>query len=139
MVNPDTDLIPSFSVMFFLWVMTVVRLIFSLSAISLLINPLVISTSTSISVSYTHLFRRQAIEKLIAVRRINYRQELAVWKPTSHDYPQAALTYLGNVMNTRAASFYREHGVQQVAEAYEKERVEDAVLMFCKHLSLIHI
>ena len=26
-----------------------------------------------------------------------------------------------------------EHGVQQVAEAYEKERVEDAVLMFCKH------
>ena len=36
-------------------------------------------------------------------------------------------------MNTRAASFYREHGVQQVAEAYEKERVEDAVLMFCKH------
>ena len=78
-------------------------------------------------------FRRQAIEKLIAGRRINYRQELAVWKPTSHDYPQAALTYLGNVMNTRAASFYREHGVQQVAEAYEKERVEDAVLMFCKH------
>ena len=58
---------------------------------------------------------------------------VAVWKPTSHDYPQAALTYLGNVMNTRAASFYREHGVQQVAEAYEKERVEDAVLMFCKH------
>ena len=36
-------------------------------------------------------------------------------------------------MNTRAASFYREHGVQQVAEAYEKERVEDAVLMFCNH------
>ena len=78
-------------------------------------------------------FRRQAIEKLVAARRINYRQELAVWKPTSHAFPQAALTYLGNVMNTCAASFYREHGVQQVAEAYEKERVEDAVLMFCKH------
>lgn len=78
-------------------------------------------------------FRRQAIEKLIAARRINYRQELAVWKPTAHAFPQTTLTYLGNVMNTRAASFYREHGVQQVAEAYEKERVEDAVLMFCKH------
>ena len=36
-------------------------------------------------------------------------------------------------MNTRAASFYQEHGVQQVAAAYEKEAVEDAVLMFCKH------
>ena len=33
----------------------------------------------------------------------------------------------------RAASFYQEHGVQQIAGAYEKERVEDAVLMFCKH------
>ena len=48
-------------------------------------------------------------------------------------FPQTTLTYLGNVMNTRAASFYQEHGVQQVAAAYEKEAVEDAVLMFCKH------
>ena len=78
-------------------------------------------------------FRRQAIDQLITARRINYRQELAVWKPTSHAFPQTTLTYLGNVMNTRAASFYQEHGVQQVAAAYEKEAVEDAVLMFCKH------
>ena len=78
-------------------------------------------------------FRRQAVEKLIAARRINYHQERAVWKPTNHAFPQTALTYLGNVMNTRAASFYQEHGVQQIAGAYEKERVEDAVLMFCKH------
>lgn len=72
-------------------------------------------------------------KKLIAARRINYHQERAVWKPTNHAFPQTALTYLGNVMNTRAASFYQEHGVQQIAGAYEKERVEDAVLMFCKH------
>ena len=78
-------------------------------------------------------FRRQAVEKLIAARRINYHQERAVWKPTNHAFPQTALTYLGNVMNTRTASFYQEHGVQQIAGAYEKERVEDAVLMFCKH------
>lgn len=78
-------------------------------------------------------FRRQAVEKLIAVRRINYRREWAVWKPTVHPFPQPALTYLGNVMNSRAASFYEEHGVRRVDAAYEKERVEDAVLMFCKH------
>ena len=78
-------------------------------------------------------FRRQAIDKLIVARRINYRQELAVWKQTNHAFPQTALTYLGNVMNSRAASFYEEHGVQRVAMAYEKEAVEDAVLMFCKH------
>lgn len=78
-------------------------------------------------------FRRQAVEKLIAVRRINYRREWAVWKPTVHPFPQPALTYLGNVINSRAASFYEEHGVRRVDAAYEKERVEDAVLMFCKH------
>lgn len=50
-------------------------------------------------------FRRQAIEKLIAARRINYRRELAVLRPTTHAFPQTTLTYLGNVMNARAASF----------------------------------
>ncbi|WP_303015071.1 U32 family peptidase [uncultured Bacteroides sp.] len=78
-------------------------------------------------------FRRQAIDKLIAARRINYRRELVVWKQTNHVFPQVALTYLGNVMNSRAVSFYKEHGVQCVAMAYEKEAAEDAVLMFCKH------
>ena len=78
-------------------------------------------------------FRRQAVEKLITTRKINYRQELAVWKQTTHAFPQTTLTYLGNVMNTRAASFYQDHGVQRVAEAYEKTQIEDAVLMFCKH------
>ncbi len=78
-------------------------------------------------------FRRQVIERLTALRYTNYRQELAVWKPSTHPYPQSSLTYLGNVMNTRAASFYRDHGVQSVAPAYEQEAPEDAVLMFCKH------
>ena len=78
-------------------------------------------------------FRRQAVEKLIAARKINYRQELAVWKQTTHAFPQTTLTYLGNVMNTRAVSFYQDHGVQPVAEAYEKTQLEDAILMFCKH------
>ena len=78
-------------------------------------------------------YRRQAVEKLIAARRINYRQELSVWKQTNHAFPQTTMTYLGNVMNTHAVSFYEEHGVQRIAMVYEKEAVENAVLMFCKH------
>lgn len=89
-------------------------------------------------------WRRQIIEKLITARRINYRQELAVWKPTAHPFPLpdtshkpaasgTSLTYLGNVMNTRAASFYTDHGIASVAPAYEKQSVPGAVLMFCKH------
>lgn len=77
--------------------------------------------------------RRQAVEKLIAARRINYRQELAVMKPTKHTYPQVSLTYLGNVMNKQAASFYAGHGVESIAMAYEQTPVDKAVLMFCKH------
>ncbi|MCE8617007.1 U32 family peptidase [Bacteroides fragilis] len=78
-------------------------------------------------------FRRQAIEKLIAARRINYRRELAVFRPTTHAFPQTTLTYLGNVMNARAASFYAGHGVASIAPAFEQTPVEKAVLMFCKH------
>lgn len=78
-------------------------------------------------------FRRQAVEKLISARRINYRRELFVLKPTAHAFPQSTLTYLGNVMNARAASFYAGHGVASIAPAFERTPVEKAVLMFCKH------
>lgn len=78
-------------------------------------------------------WRRRVIEKLIAVRRITYRRELAVWKPTRHAFPMTSLTYLGNVMNTAAKSFYLSHGVLSVEPAYEKQPVQNAVLMFCKH------
>lgn len=77
--------------------------------------------------------RRQAVDKLIAARRATYRRELVTLKSTSHTFPQTSLTYLGNVMNSRAASFYTNHGVQQVAPAYEQAPVDKAVLMFCKH------
>ena len=77
--------------------------------------------------------RRQLVEQLIIARKVNYRRELAVWEPTTHTFPQQTLSYLGNVMNTRAASFYQDHGVKEVEPAYEKQPVEAAVLMFCKH------
>lgn len=78
-------------------------------------------------------WRRQAIDKLTAARRITYRRELHVWKPTRHRFPATSLTYLGNVMNTAARSFYQAHGVASVEPAYEKQAVPEAVLMFCKH------
>jgi hypothetical protein len=78
-------------------------------------------------------FRRQAVEKLISARRINYRRELFVLKPTAHVFPQSTLTYLGNVMNGQAVSFYAGHGVASIAPAFERAPAEKAVLMFCKH------
>lgn len=78
-------------------------------------------------------FRRQAVEKLISARRINYQRELFVLKPTAHAFPQSTLTYLGNVMNGQAVSFYAGHGVASIAPAFERAPAEKAVLMFCKH------
>ena len=77
--------------------------------------------------------RREAVEKLLAARRMNYRQEIVSMPKTDHAFPQSELTYLGNVMNEGAADFYRHHGVMKLAPAFEKRPVQDAVLMFCKH------
>lgn len=77
--------------------------------------------------------RRKAVDELLTLRSINYKREISVWKSTSHAYPQTELTYLGNVMNSKAHSFYAAHGVKNIAPAFEKQPVEDAVLMFCKH------
>jgi putative protease len=77
--------------------------------------------------------RRTAVEKLLTARKTAYQHESVTLKPTTHAYPQSQLTYLGNVMNPMAASFYHDHGVKEVAPAYEQQSVEDAVLMFSKH------
>lgn len=77
--------------------------------------------------------RRNAVEKLLEVRRINYRREVFRMKETKSKFPVSTLTYLGNVMNSYAAEFYKNHGVLKVMPAFEKELPKDAVLMFCKH------
>ena len=78
-------------------------------------------------------WRRQVVDCLLQVRRIRYRREWQVWRPTAHAFPLSSLTYLGNVMNGEARRFYLEHGVATVAPAYEAQAVPEAVLMFCRH------
>lgn len=79
-------------------------------------------------------WRRQLIDRLMQLRRINYPRELMHLKrQATNAYPMQELTYLGNVMNEQAASFYLQHGVSRVAPAFEKQPVKNAVLMFCKH------
>ena len=77
--------------------------------------------------------RRQAVEKLLEARKITYNQEICRIPETNHTFPVQELTYLGNVMNKEAFSFYHTHGVKKIAPAFEKQPTDDAVLMFCKH------
>ncbi|MDL2256098.1 U32 family peptidase [Parabacteroides sp. OttesenSCG-928-K15] len=80
--------------------------------------------------------RRIAVEKLLAVRKMRYRRNYvkpAAIKNSSVAFPQKELTYLGNVYNEQAFAFYRAHGVQQIAPAFEQEAQKDVPLMFTKH------
>ena len=78
-------------------------------------------------------WRRQVIDELTRVRMANYPQEIAEWHQTEHPYLQPTLTYLGNIMNSKAREFYAGHGVIKMDDAFEKQPVDKAVVMFCKH------
>ena len=62
-----------------------------------------------------------------------YPQERRRWTETVHPFPAKVLDYRGNVMNREAEAFYRSHGVERIAPAFEKDPPRDAVLMECKH------
>lgn len=77
--------------------------------------------------------RREAVEQLIETRKRNYRRIEQRFEKTSHQFITPKLTYLGNVMNSYAHQFYAQHGVTEIAPAFEKKTIDEAVLMFCKH------
>ena len=78
--------------------------------------------------------RREGIERLQAVRRVRYRRELArVDRTSTLPYPERTLTYLGNVSNSLAEAFYRQHGVERVEKAFELSPRAGVPLMFTKH------
>jgi putative protease len=77
--------------------------------------------------------RRRAIEQLMMMRRIRYRREIARKANNVLPYPEQQLTYLGNVSNSRAEAFYKDHGVKEIAPAFELLPRKDIPLMFTKH------
>ena len=88
-----------------------------------------------IPVSSLNALRREAVEQLEQARMAAYqgpqpnqrRSPLAV-------FPQQKLSYLGNVYNQQAAAFYQQHGVSDIAPAYEMNQQPDEVsLMITKH------
>ncbi len=83
--------------------------------------------------SFLSTLRRDAIEQLILTIKQDYKVEEQVFKETDHDFPIKELTYLGNVMNSKATAFYARHGAKVLEPAFELQQKEDGVLMFCKH------
>lgn len=79
--------------------------------------------------------RRRGVEMLLEARRTRYPRETVkrVQPSVSIPFPERQLTYLGNVANGKARSFYQDHGVEQIDPAFELSPRKDVPLMFTKH------
>ena len=76
--------------------------------------------------------RRQATAGLEKTRLDSYLRP-AVGASANPVYPVSQLTYLGNVMNAQARTFYQDHGVKNIDDAFEKNTPDSGVIMFCRH------
>ena len=76
--------------------------------------------------------RRQAAAELEKARLESYIRP-GVGASAHPKYPVDKLTYLGNVMNAQARTFYQDHGVKNIDDAFEKSTPDSGVIMFCRH------
>lgn len=92
-------------------------------------NPWFLSAST------VNGLRRAAVEQLVAAREAaRPRLPRAVPVEPPAIYPESELSYMGNVLNHHAREFYRKHGVELIADAYEADTTLGEVsLMVTKH------
>ena len=78
--------------------------------------------------------RRQVTSELEKARMDSYvRPAVGMASDTVPAYPVKELTYLGNVMNAQARTFYQDHVVASIDDAFEKNAPDSAVIMFCRH------
>jgi len=70
-------------------------------------------------VSVLNGLRRDVLAELVKVRAGNQPVEVRQIVPSEATYPAQQLSYLGNVLNRKAAAFYRRHGVTQIEPAAE--------------------
>jgi len=88
-----------------------------------------------IPASALNTLRRDAVDALIMARRAAWQRpprKAAVTPPSI--YPDDELTYLANVYNAKARTFYQRHGVRLAAAAFEANQEKGQVsLMITKH------
>ncbi len=96
---------------------------------------LVLSEPWFLPAATINALRRDAVEKLVTAREAA-RPRLARTAPLEPPcvYPEKELSYLANVLNSAARDFYRRHGVELIADAYEADTTPgDVSLMITKH------
>ena len=85
--------------------------------------------------SALNALRRDAVDHLVAAREAaRPRPHLTPPVEPPAIYPERELSYLANVLNSKARAFYQRHGVQLIADAYEADTTPGEVsLMVTKH------
>ncbi len=88
-----------------------------------------------IPASVVNNLRRDAIEQLQKVRQAAYlRPPLKPAAVPPAIFPEDTLSYLANVYNQKARTFYEKHGVKLIAHAYEANKeLGEVPLMITKH------
>ncbi|MBK6637956.1 MAG: U32 family peptidase [Rhodocyclaceae bacterium] len=98
-------------------------------------DEIVIDAPWFVPASSINTLRRLASADLVMARE-RQRPRLARARPIDPPvpYPDKVLTYLGNVFNAHARAFYKKHGVELIADAYEANTTAGEVsLMITKH------
>lgn len=77
--------------------------------------------------------RRSLCEALVAKHiKENGREDMRLLD-NAIPFVTEELDYKGNVSNSYAEAFYKQHGVKSILPAFEKQPAVDAAVMFCKH------
>ncbi len=88
-----------------------------------------------VAASMLNALRRAALDALSEAREAARPRTMR--RPPAEPpalYPERELGYLGNVLNGKAREFYRRHGVELIADAYECNReTGDVSLMVTRH------
>jgi putative protease len=85
-------------------------------------------------VSILNALRRDLVKAMLAERKHNYPRWIAKITPNEIPYPESELTFLGNVLNHKAETFYRRHGVEKIEPAAESGlKMSGRKVMTTKH------
>lgn len=77
--------------------------------------------------------RRSLCEALVEKHIKDYGREDMRLLDNAIPFVTEELDYKGNVSNSYAETFYKQHGVKSILSAFEKQPAVDAAVMFCKH------
>ncbi len=96
-----------------------------------------LSQSYFLPASVLNEMRRLVLQQLTDKRNECYQQNEVIQPENTINNPETNIDYRANVLNQNAVNFYKKHGVDQIAPAFESDvPVASPILMTTKHCIL---